>query len=102
MTGVVPGSITISSRALGSCARAITAERLGVPTDRVRVDLADEAGALALDITTPIRMGDGLVDAVQEGAVVIRERLTALTGRRVSSARIELTGIVRSRPRRVA
>lgn len=97
----VPGRIEISARALGSCARAVTAERLAVPSRQVRVDLADEAGALALDITTPIGEQDSLVDAVREGAVAIRERLATLTGRRVSSARIELTGIVRSRPTRV-
>ena len=43
----IPGRIEISARALGSCARAVTAERLAVPSKQVRVDLADEAGALA-------------------------------------------------------
>lgn len=91
----VPGRVQISTRALTSCARAVTAERLGVPADRVRVSLEDHQGGIGLEITSPISDRAAIVDGAREGAVAIRERLAALSGRQVTAARIELTGIVR-------
>ncbi|PZE86401.1 hypothetical protein [Curtobacterium sp. MCBD17_032] len=99
--GAVPGRVEVTTRALTSCARAVAAERLGAPTKRVRVDLGDANGALALAITGPVAAGTDLVEATTSTAAAIRSRVSALTGRRVGSARIELTGIVRERDRRV-
>lgn len=92
----IPGHVEISTRALTSCARAVTAERLGVPAARVRVSLDDHEGAIALDIASPIGDASGIVDGARDGAAAIRERLSSLIGRRVAATRIELTGIVRT------
>lgn len=99
--GAVPGRVEITTRALTSCARAVAAERLGAPAKRVRVELGDARGALALEITGPVAAGTDLVQAATTAAAEVRSRVSALTGRRVGSARIELTGIVRERDTRV-
>jgi hypothetical protein len=91
----VPGRVEITARALGSCARAVAAERLGAPSKRVRVTLGDDQGDLGLEITSPIADGDGLMAGAARAAQDIRARVSDLTGRRVGAARIELTGIVR-------
>lgn len=97
----VPGRVEITTRALTSCARAVAAERLGAPAKRVRVSLGDSRGALALEITGPIALGADLVGTATHAATEVRERVTALTGRQVGSAHIELTGIVREHESRV-
>jgi hypothetical protein len=97
----VPGRVEITTRALTSCARAVAAERLGAPAKRVRVELGDVRGALALEITGPVAAGADLVEAATAAAADVRSRVSALTGRRVGAARIELTGIVRERDSRV-
>jgi hypothetical protein len=99
--GTVPGRVEITTRALTSCARAVAAERLGAPAKRVRVELGDAHGALTMDITGPVAAGTDLVQSTTSAAAEIRSRVSALTGRRVGSARIELTGIVRERDVRV-
>ncbi|MGG7308409.1 hypothetical protein ACQXVK_14590 [Curtobacterium sp. AB451] len=91
----VPGRVEISARALNSLARAVAAERLGAPAKRVRVGLGDASGALALDITGPISAGEDILARSVRVADEVKGRVGDLTGRRVGSAHIELTGIVR-------
>lgn len=91
----VPGRVEITARALNSLARAVAAEGLGAPAKRVRVGLGDASGALALDITGPISAGDDIVARSARIAEQVKGRVSDLTGRRVGSAHIELTGIVR-------
>jgi len=98
----VAGRVEITARALASCARAVAAEHLGAPAKRVHVGLGDHQGSLALDITGPIAAADDLVGRATAAAAEVRDRVSALTGRRVGSAHIELTGIVRERETRVA
>lgn len=97
----VPGRVEISARALTSLARAVAAEHLGAPSKRVRVGLGDASGALALDITGPIAAGDDIVARSSRVAEAVRRRVGELSGRRVGSAHIELTGLVREREHRV-
>ena len=103
MTGgpEVPGRVEITARALTSCARAVAAEHLGAPARRVRVTLGDHQGSLALDITGPMAAADDLVGRATTSASAVRDRVGELTGRRVGSAHIELTGIVREHETRV-
>ena len=96
----VPGHVEVTARALTSLARAVAAERLGAPVGRVRVGLGDASGALALDITGPITAGDDVVGRGTRIAAEVRDRVGELTGRRVGSAHIELTGLVRERESR--
>ncbi|MCA5922679.1 MULTISPECIES: hypothetical protein [Curtobacterium] len=91
----VPGRVEITARALTSLARAVAAEGLGAPAKRVRVGLGDASGALSLDITGPIAAGDDIVARTSRIADQVKGRVGELTGRRVGSAHIELTGIVR-------
>ena len=97
----VPGRVEITARALTSLARAVAAERLGAPAKRVRVGLGDASGALALDIESPVRLRDDLVGEATRAAGEIRDRVGALTGRRVGPTHIELTGIVHEHRSRV-
>ncbi|KTR03159.1 hypothetical protein [Curtobacterium luteum] len=97
----VPGRVEVTARALNSLARAVAAERLGAPARRVRVGLGDAAGALTIDVESPVRSQDDLVTAAGRAAGDIRDRVAALTGRRVGSTHIELTGIVREHDGRV-
>ena len=97
----VPGRVEITARALTSLARAVAAEGLGAPAGRVRVGLGDAAGALALDITGPIAACDDIVARSARIADEVKTRVSDLTGRRVGSAHIELTGLVRERETRI-
>ncbi|MFJ4222234.1 hypothetical protein [Curtobacterium luteum] len=97
----VPGRVEVTARALTSLARAVAAERLGAPARRVRVGLGDASGALTLDVESPVRAQDDLVTAAGHAAGDIRDRVAALTGRRVGPTHVELTGIVREHDGRV-
>ncbi|MGG7308726.1 hypothetical protein ACQXVK_16205 [Curtobacterium sp. AB451] len=97
----VPGRVEISARALNSLARAVAAERLGAPARRVRVQLGDHAGAVALQVTGPIRAQQDVLGSAVAVAERVRERVGELSGRRVGSAHIELTGIVHEHDGRV-
>jgi hypothetical protein len=97
----VPGRVEITARALTALARAVAAERLGAPAKRVRVGLGDHAGALALDVTGPIRAQADVLGAASAAAERVRSRVSELSGRQVGSAHIELTGIVREHEDRV-
>jgi uncharacterized alkaline shock family protein YloU len=55
---------------------------------------------MALDVTGPIAAGDDLVARSAQVADEVKRRVSELTGRRVGSAHIELTGIVRERESR--
>ncbi|MGN8049057.1 hypothetical protein ACTJKO_05160 [Curtobacterium sp. 22159] len=97
----VPGRVEVTARALTSLTRAVAAERLGAPASRVRVGLGDASGSLALDITGPVAAGEDLVAHATRVADEVKGRVSELTGRRVGSAHIELTGIVRDHETRV-
>ncbi|WIA99510.1 hypothetical protein [Curtobacterium sp. MCBA15_012] len=97
----VPGRVEITAKALTALARAVSAERLGVPAKRLRVGLGDHQGALALEVTGPIREQHDIVQAASSAADGIKTRVHDLTGRHVGSAHIELTGIVREHEGRV-
>ncbi|MCS6522138.1 hypothetical protein HUN58_01270 [Curtobacterium sp. Csp1] len=100
-TSAVPGRVEITARALTTLARAASAERLGVPAKRLRIDVGDHAGSLALDVTGPIREQPDILSAASRAADAIKARVSELSGRQVGSAHIELTGIVREHEDRV-
>ncbi|PZF58206.1 hypothetical protein DEJ23_04750 [Curtobacterium sp. MCSS17_008] len=97
----VPGRVEITVKALAALARAVAAERLGVPAKRLRVGLDDHEGSLALEVTGPIREQTDVVQAASSAAESIKHRVGDLAGRHVGSAHIELTGIVRRHEGRV-
>jgi len=65
---VVPGRVEITARALTTLARAVAAERLGVPAKRLRVGLDDAQGSLAVEVTGPIREQSDIVAAARPRA----------------------------------
>ncbi len=80
-TSAVPGRVEITARALTTLARAASAERLGVPAKRLRIDVGDHAGSLALDVTGPIREQPDIVSAASRAADAIKARVSELSGR---------------------
>lgn len=98
---VVPGRVEITARALTTLARAVAAERLGVPAKRLRVGLDDAQGSLAVEVTGPIREQSDIVAAATAASEGIKQRVGELSGRRVGRTHIELTGIVRAHEGRV-
>ena len=99
---MVPGRVSISSRALERTTAAIAAGALRVPVATVRVTLADQAGLLGVTVTAPLRTSplrssvpggsapdDGMVTRVQAARRGIREELTTISGRTVG--RVDVT-----------
>ena len=97
----VPGRVEITAKALTALARAVAAERLGVPAKRLRVGLDDDSGSIALDVTGPVREQPDVVPAVTTAADGIKRRVGELSGRHVGRMHIELPGLVREHEGRV-
>jgi uncharacterized alkaline shock family protein YloU len=111
MTGVESldrprGRTSVSSRALGRVASAVSATALGVDASSVGVDLTDDRGELVLTVQSPIRTvaldrvtGDVDVVARTGGSVLerasraqgeIRTGVSELTGYRIARVVVRL------------
>jgi len=96
---MVAGRVAITERALERTVMAIAAGHLRVPITAVRVQLADDAGLLAVAVTAPVRTaplrapgrGDGMVTVVQGARSGIRDDITIITGRTVSRVSITVS-----------
>jgi len=96
---MVAGRVAITERALERTVMAIAAGHLRVPVKAVRVQLADDAGLLAVAVTAPVRTaplrapgrGDGMVTVVQGARSGIRDDITTITGRTVSRVSITVS-----------
>jgi uncharacterized alkaline shock family protein YloU len=102
------GRTSISSRALGRLASAVSANALGVDAARVGVDLTDERGRLVLTVKGPIRVvslervaQDETVVARTGGSVLaraaaaqgeIRSTVSELTGYQIARVVVQLSG----------
>ena len=103
------GRTRITSKALKSVASAVTAEALGVDASHVGVALTDHDGALALTVTTPIRVvsldrvqsdasavhrADGsIVDRSARAQELIRDRVSALTGSAIERVTVRISDV---------
>lgn len=103
------GRTRITSKALKSVVSAVTAEALGVDASHVGIDLADHDGALALTVTTPIRVvsldrvqsdtsavqrADGsIVDRSARAQELIRDRVSALTGSAIERVTVRISDV---------
>jgi uncharacterized alkaline shock family protein YloU len=103
------GRTRITTKALNRIVAAVTAEELGVDAGHVRVDLTDSGGALALTVSTPIRVvsldriqagtsvvertGGSIVDRTGRAQEVVRRRVSALTGSTVRRVTLRVTGV---------
>ncbi|MGG7465400.1 hypothetical protein [Plantibacter sp. YIM 135347] len=113
-----PGRTRIAAKALEHVAVAIAAETLGVPAGRVTVSLADDRGALALVVTSPMRVpplgliaaapdavarsGGSILDRAGEATGAIGAKLEALSGSRVTRVVVRVSGIESARRGRVS
>lgn len=79
---VVPGHVSVAARVLTRVAAAVVAEELRVDRSEVRVDASDDAGHLALRVSTPVRI-PALSESmpVPEGGVVGTEAVLAALAR---------------------
>ena len=103
------GHNRISTQALTSVARAAAAEVFAVPASAVRVSWTDDAGALALSLSSPIsaptlsvvrnnpervaRSGGSIVSRATEAKATILAQVEHLSGSRLSRVDIRISGI---------
>lgn len=98
---VIPGHVSIASRALQRVGGAVVAEQLLVDRRDVRVDARDDDGSLALRVSTPMTIPPlTAVPADQVGVVAtitalqetLTRRMAEVTGRSVSRVDVSVTG----------
>lgn len=99
---VVPGHVSIAPRVLAKVGGALVAETLAVPRHEVRVDARDDAGSLALSVSTPVTIPaltpglvvspGGVLGTVRSLQATLTSRLFDITGRSVSRVDVTVTG----------
>ena len=109
---VVPGHVSLAARVLTRVAAAVVAEQLRVDRTEVRVDASDDAGHLALRVTTPVRVpalsgsvqmpAGGVVGLVRELQSTLTRRVSEITGRTVSRVDVTVSRSLLDRTGRVA
>ena len=109
---VVPGHVSLAARVLSRVAAAVVAEQLRVDRAEVRVDASDDAGHLALRVTTPVRVpalsgsvqvpAGGVVGLVRELQSTLTRRVSEITGRTVSRVDVTVSRSQLDRTGRVA
>ncbi|KQR44582.1 hypothetical protein ASF82_14305 [Frigoribacterium sp. Leaf164] len=109
---VVPGHVSLAARVLTRVAAAVVAEQLRVDRAEVRVDASDDAGHLALRVTTPVRVpalsgsvqvpAGGVVGLVRELQSTLTRRVSEITGRTVSRVDVTVSRSQLDRTGRVA
>lgn len=103
------GRTRITPKALNRVVSAVTAEVFGVDAGRVGVELADDAGALALVVSTSIRVvsvkqvqsdrsavqraGGSILDRAVGAQETIREQVTAVTGCTVGRVTVRVSSV---------
>jgi hypothetical protein len=100
MTAPVPiaGRVTITRRALSAVLAAVAAERLGVRSTRVRVDLADDRTRLGVAITSTARVdaAGGAVPSLRDLGAAVRNAVQAdgarITGSEIGRVTVRITG----------
>lgn len=111
------GRTRIVPRALRRIVGIVTAESLGVASNEVSVELADDHGMLALTISTPIRVvslqritrepaliartGGTILGRSAASQTEIRRRVGELTGADIGRVTVRLTGVDLTPERRV-
>lgn len=99
---VVAGHVSIPAKVLQKVATAVVAETLRVRRADVRVEAADDAGRLALRVSTPVRVPmlskamtmpeGGVVAVVRDLQSTLTRRVSDLAGRSVSRVDVTVSG----------
>jgi uncharacterized alkaline shock family protein YloU len=108
-TAAQRGRTRITSKALDRVISAATAEALGVDAGHVSVGLSDQGGALALTVTTPIRVvsldrvqsdtsvvqraGGSIVDRSTRAQETIRDQVNTITGATIGTVTVRISGV---------
>ncbi|GGC78670.1 hypothetical protein GCM10011512_01590 [Tersicoccus solisilvae] len=117
-TGALPGHTRITQQAIARVVAIVAAEEFDVPVAAVRTRLLDDAGRLHLQIALPVRApslldlardqgrgpgsADTLIQRSERARAVIARRSGQLTGAVVGRVDVDLTGIHRPAPGRLA
>ncbi|MCC9067487.1 hypothetical protein ACFOW9_04265 [Arthrobacter cryoconiti] len=115
---LLAGHTRISTQALTAVAKAASAEIFSVAPSAVRVSWADDAGSLALSVSSPMsspplstvrgnpervqRSGGSVVTRATEAKARIQTRVQELTGSRLSRVDIRISGLQATERGRVA
>lgn len=103
------GHNRISTQALTSTAQAVAAEVFGVPAQHIRANWTDDRGLLALRLALPIGVpslartirdsslvddfGGSIWDRAHTAKALVLDRVSELSGSRLSRVDIRITGI---------
>ena len=105
---MIAGRVSVTPRALESVARGVAAGHLGVEASRVRVQLSDKQGLLAVAIAAPLRSAPfteadavGLVTQSEHARASIARDVATLVGAQVGTVSLRVTGIDIVETRRV-
>lgn len=110
------GRTRITDRSLKRVVSAVTADTLGVDVGRVAVELFDQKGALAVSVTTSIRVvsldrvqgepsvvartGGSIMERTAQAQETIRDQVNMLTGYTIGRVTVRLSGLdIRSEDR---
>lgn len=90
-SGHLPGRVTITARAYERVAVAVIAEELGVGPRHSRATVRDAKGAISVEITSAVALGEA---ALAPRALAARtrttERLAEMTGARVADVHLRV------------
>jgi len=96
---MTPGRVSVTARALQRTVTAIAAGHLGVPVADVSVRLVDDAGALGIAVTGPLRLpplrspnrGPGALTRLQAARQGIRTDVASIAGSTVGTVTVSVT-----------
>lgn len=112
-TTTAAGRTRVTTRALTRVVSAITADTLDVDAGRVRVDLDDHDGHLAVTVHSPVGIpalstlddhgpDRTLLDRSADTQHALNDRIPAMTGYEVGRVTVHLTGATTVQQRRTA
>lgn len=92
----VPGRVVITARAQERVFRALAADELGVPVKSAKVRVADDAGRIAADITSPAMTGPRtapLLSLIESTRRRLLDDGARITGAEISKVAVRITNV---------
>ena len=101
------GITTVSARAIQTIAMAVTAQRISVPREHLKVSTHDDRGLLGIDISCPVNSqtleiiaknpDTSIFSLAEQARDDIVQRVSALAGLKVGRVNLRLCGLYRRR-----
>lgn len=101
------GITTVSARAIQTIAMAVTAQRISVPREHLKVSTHDDRGLLGIDISCPVNSqtleiiaknpDTSIFSLAEQARDDIVQRVSALAGLKVGRVNLRLCGLYRHR-----